>query len=59
MRSSTLNQCAASESEGSDAIVVMGLDPLSLARVCGEPEYILGDRSSLEYLNATMASAGK
>jgi hypothetical protein len=38
-----LNQCPASESDGSDAMVVMGLEPASLARVCGEPKYILGD----------------
>lgn len=55
LRSSTLNQCAASESEGSEAMVVIGCEPFSLARVCGEPKYILGDWSSLEYLKAQIS----
>lgn len=55
VRSSTLNQCAASESDGSEAMVVMEFEPDSLARVRGEPKYILGDWSSLEYLKAQIS----
>jgi hypothetical protein len=55
VRSSTLNQCDAFESDGSEAIVVTEFEPGSLERVWGEPKYMLGDWSSLEYLNAQIS----
>ena len=36
-------------------MVMVGCDPFSLARVCGEPKYMLGDWSSLEYLKAQIS----
>ena len=37
-------------------MVVIGFRPSSMARVFGEPKYMLGDLSSLEYLNAHISS---
>lgn len=53
--SSTLNQCDASESEGSDAIVLIGFEFGVCDLVCGEPKYMLGDWLSLEYLKAQIS----
>lgn len=36
-------------------MVMVGCDPFSLARVCGEPKYMLGEWSSLEYLKAQIS----
>lgn len=36
-------------------MVVIGFMPCSLARVFGDPKYMLGDLSSLEYLKAQIS----